>query len=157
MVVYVFDTSSFIVVGHYYPARFPTFWSHLNGLVDAERLASVSEVAKELDNNNTREHLAAWLKGHQSLFATPSSEEMAFVARIFAVPAFQLLVREKDRLKGSAVADPFVIARAALIEGCVVSEERARPNVVRIPTVCAHFGIDCTVLEGLMGREGWQY
>jgi hypothetical protein len=155
--VYVFDTSSFIVVGHYYPERFPSFWTHLNGLVDAGRLTSVSEVLKELDNNSTRDHLAYWLQAHRAAFPTPSSEEMGFVAKIFGVPAFQALVKEKDRLKGSPVADPFVIARAAVIGGCVITEERPRSNAVRIPSVCAHFQIDCTDIEGLMRREGWQY
>lgn len=115
--VYIFDTSAFIVISHYYPARFPSFWSHLNALAEAKRLLSVSEVWKELDNASTRQHLAIWLKSHSGLFATPSSQEMAFVARIFAVPAFQALVKEKGRLKGSPVADPFVITRAAVLGG----------------------------------------
>jgi pseudouridine-5'-phosphate glycosidase len=155
--VYVLDTSAFIVVGHYFPDRFPSFWAHLAEVEAAGRLTSVSEVAKELDNMSTREHLARWLEAHPALFPTPSSAEMDFVARIFGVTEFQALVKEKDRLKGSPVADPFVIARAATIGGCVVTEERARPNIVRIPTVCAHFGIDCVDIEGLMRREGWQY
>ena len=120
-------------------------------------MTSVSEVLKELDNVSTREHLAGWLETHPDLFPTPSSAEMAFVARIFGVAQFRAFVKEKDRLKGSPVADPFVIARPATIGRCVVTEERARPNAVRIPSVCAHFAIDCADLEGLMRREGWQY
>ena len=27
---YVFDTSSFIVMGHYYPEQFPRFWEKFN-------------------------------------------------------------------------------------------------------------------------------
>ena len=25
---YVFDTSAFIIIGHYYPDQFPTFWDY---------------------------------------------------------------------------------------------------------------------------------
>ena len=66
--MYVFDTSSFIVVGHYYPERFPSFWNHLNTLVEAGRVTSVSEVLKELENVSTRDHLAGWLQANPKVF-----------------------------------------------------------------------------------------
>jgi hypothetical protein len=155
--VYVFDTSAFIVLGHYFPGRFPSFWLHLNALVDGRRLLSVSEVLKELDNHLTRVHLADWVKSRPGLFVPPSTDEMAFVSKIFSVPSFQALVKEKDRLRGAPVADPFVIARAAVAGGCVVTEEQEREGAVRIPTVCQHFAVDCLDIEGLMAREGWSY
>jgi hypothetical protein len=155
--VYVLDTSPFIVLGHYFPDRFPSFWVQLNELADAGRLTSVSEVAKELDNQTTRGHLTAWIAKHKALFPAPTAEEMTFVARIFAVPAFQALISQKKRLEGTPVADPFVIARAAVLKGCVVTEESTTTPAVRIPAVCSHFKVKCTNLEGLMAAEGWLY
>ena len=38
--VYVVDTSSFIVVSHYFPDRFPSFWVHFDALADSGRLLS---------------------------------------------------------------------------------------------------------------------
>lgn len=153
----VLDTSSFIVLGHYFPNQFPSFWTNLNALADVGRLISVSEVWKELDNHNTRRHLTEWLAARRTLFSTPSTAEMTFVAQIFSVSDFQSLVRKKNILEGSLVADPWVIASAAVRGGCVVTEEMERPNTVRIPTVCRHFNVECTTLEGLMSREEWQY
>jgi hypothetical protein len=155
--VYVLDTISFIVLGHYFPDRFPSFWAQLNALADAERLISVSEVWKELDNRSTRPHLMAWLKSRKALFRKPSPSEMDFVARIFAVPGFEALVKRKAILEGSLVADPWVIASAAVHNGCVVTEETEKPGRVSIPTVCKHFDVPCTTLEGMMAREGWTY
>jgi len=43
------DTSSFIVMGHFFPERFPSFWLQLNNLADQNLLVSVSEVWKELE------------------------------------------------------------------------------------------------------------
>lgn len=154
---YVLDTNAFIVIGHYFPDHFPSFWVHLDALAASGRLTSVSEVRKELDNRNTRTHLGAWIRSHGKLFSTPSAAEMAFVAKIFAIKRFQALVKEKARLQGSPVADPFVIARAAEGGGCVITEERASPNNIRIPTVCKHFGVQCDDVEGLMRREKWRY
>jgi uncharacterized protein DUF4411 len=155
--IYVLDTSSFIVLGHYFPDRFPSFWEHLNGLTDSGGLTAVSEVKKELDNQNTRPHLVSWIKAHPELFPAPTSKEMAYVARIFAVTRFQALISQKARLEGRPAADPFVIARGAVLKGCVVTEESTNPDAVRIPNVCQHFGIRCTNLEGLMAAEGWTY
>ena len=155
--VYVLDTSSLIVLGHYFPNQFRSFWKNLNALADVSRLISVSEVWKELDNHNTRRHLTDWLAARRGLFSPPSTAEMIFVSQIFAVSNFQSLVRKKNILEGSPVADPWVIASAAVRDGCVVTEEMERPNTVRIPTVCRHFNVECTTLEGLMSREGWEY
>jgi hypothetical protein len=149
--VYVFDTSAFIVLGHYFPGRVTSVWLHHKAQVDG------SEVLKELDNHLTRVHLADWVKSRPGLFVPPSTDEMAFVSKIFSVPSFQALVKEKDRLRGAPVADPFVIARAAVAGGCVVTEEQEREGAVRIPTVCQHFAVDCLDIEGLMAREGWSY
>ena len=41
--------------------------------------------------------------------------------------------------------------------GCVVTEERIKPNAVKIPNVCDHFDIDCINFETLMVLENWQF
>jgi hypothetical protein len=155
--VYVVDTSSFIVVSHYFPDRFPSFWVHFDALADSGRLLSAWEVWKELDNLNTKPHLAQWLVARKALFCTPSSEEMEFVAHIFEVKQFQALIKKRSILEGSPAADPWVIAAAALREACVVTEESDNPNQVRIPAVCRHFGVQCCTLQGMMSQEDWKY
>lgn len=155
--MYVFDSSSLMVLENYYPDRFPTFWEHLTALAAANRLQSVSEVWKELDRQNTRDFLLDWVKARQGLFTTPTQAETTFVAEIFAVTMFQALVKPKNRLKGSPVADPWVIARAAHLGASVVTEESTDPKLVRIPAVCSHFKIPCTNVQGVMAQEGWKY
>jgi len=156
-VIYVFDSSSLMVLENYYPDRFPSFWKHISALADGKQLMSVSEVAKELDHKNTRDFLLDWVKARQGLFATPTTAETTFVAGIFAVTRFQALVKPKHRLKGSPVADPWVIARAAELKGTVVTEESADLKLVRIPAVCSHFNVPCLNVQGVMAKEGWQY
>lgn len=55
------------------------------------------------------------------------------------------------------VADPFIIACAKIKYGCVITAEALKPNAPKILTVCQHFPIDCTNVQGLMEREGWQF
>jgi hypothetical protein len=46
------------------------------------------------------------------------------------------------------VADPFVIACAHVREGCVVTQEKGKPNAATIHNVCDHFGVRSTDFEG---------
>ncbi len=154
---YVFDTSSFIVLGHFFPERFPSFWERLDAAVSEGTVVSVREVRRELGSPSTREHLSQWVKRNGDIFLKPSEVEMAFVAEVFQFPRFQHLVGERQRLRGTPVADPFVIACAKVTGGCVVTEERLKENAAKIPNVCKHFAIDCTNLEGFMARQGWEF
>ena len=154
---YVFDTNSFSVLGNYYPDQFPTFWERFNRAVTDGKIVSVREVRRELDAYTRYPYLSDWVEEHEDIFLPPGPSEMQFVGEISAVPHFQALVSAKSRLAGRLSADPFVIARAKVIDGCVVTEEHQKPNAARIPNVCQHFGIDCTNLQGFMQREGWTF
>ena len=154
---YVFDSSSFIVLGHFYPDRFPTLWSFFNGLTADGRVLSVREVRRETENQGTKQTLDDWIKANQSIFLSPSNEETAFIRQMFLIPRFQSLIKIRQVLKGEPAADPFVIASAFVRKACVVTEETEKPNAVKIPNVCGHFGIECTNLEGLMEKEGWRF
>ncbi len=154
---YVFDTSSFIVIGHYYPEQFPSFWDKFNQSVDVGEIISVREVFRELDHDASVPHLSYWIRHHRSIFMTPNAAATQFVSTIFSVPHFQALVPERNRLAGRPNADPFIIAMAKVINACVVTEEKERPNAPKIPNVCRHFGVDCTNLQGFMTRESWSF
>jgi hypothetical protein len=154
-VIYVFDTSSIIVLGHYFPDRFPTFWSNFESAVGAGTVVSVREVLKELAS--PRQWLMDWVNAHKAMFLLPGAAETTFVTKIFQVPHFQMLVTETQRLRGQPVADPFVIACASIRNGTVVTEESSKPNSARIPNVCSHFGVSCTNVEGFLAQNGWQF
>jgi len=155
--IYIFDTSSFRVFGHYFPHRFPTIWENINALVIEGRLISVREVFNELSAGGNKPFILDWIKTNKKIFLTPTQEEMVFVGEIFSIPHFQNLVGQKQRLKGTPVADPFIIACAKVKNGHVVTEEAMKPNAARIPNICEHFGINCTNVEGFMEREMWEF
>ena len=70
------------------------------------------------------EGLRDWAKANKELFPTPTADEGAFIARIFAVRHFQQVIEQKKLLKGGKNADPFIVARAAVIGGTVVTMEK---------------------------------
>lgn len=155
--IYVVDTNTVRVWGNYYPASFPSFWNHLEDLVTAGRLMSVREVYNELDAQNTSDHVAEWIETHRDLFKVPTTQEMQQVSAILAIPHFQPIVGQRAIVRGSPVADPWIVAKAAAVQGCVVTEEAYKPNGVRIPNICERFDVSCMNWAGVLKTEGWRY
>lgn len=91
------------------------------------------------------------------MFRVPTAEEMQFVSEIFKVKTFQALVGEKQRLRGTPVADPFVIACAKMCGGTVLTQEAKKEGGSRIPNVCDHFKINWTNLEGFLADNDWEF
>ena len=56
---------------------------------------------------------------------------MIFVKKIFDIIPFQQLVAQKQRLKGTPVADPFIIASAKIKNACVITEEKKKINAIK--------------------------
>jgi len=67
------------------------------------------------------------------------------------------LIGQKAILKGTPVADPFVLALAKAREGTVVTQERYKPKAAKLPNVCEHFQVPCHNLETFMKVEGWTF
>lgn len=155
--IYVFDTSSIRSLQHFYPSVFKTIWDGLDGLVQQQHLISTREVWNELGRQNVSADVLAWAKQNKRIFATPNAAELQFVAQIFQITHFQNLIGEQQRLKGTPVADPFVIACAKIKGGKVVTEEQLKPNAAKIPNVCAHFNVPCIDLERFMQQQGWAF
>jgi hypothetical protein len=155
--IYVFDTSSFSELKHFYPGVFKSIWAGFDDLVQQQRLISTREVWNEIQRGNADQHTNTWLKGRKEIFTTPDGVELQFVTKIFQVRHFQGLIGEQQRLKGTPVADPFVIACAKIRNGIVVTEERLKPNAAKIPNVCEHFGIPCVDLETFMHQQDWSF
>lgn len=153
--IYVFDTSSIRSLQHFYPSVFKTIWGGLAGLVQQQNLISTREVWNELVQQNISADVLAWAKQNKQIFTTPNATELQFVAQIFQIQHFQSLIGEQQRLKGTPVADPFVIACAKIKGGTVVTEEQLKPNAAKIPNVCAHFNVPCIDLERFMQQQKW--
>ncbi|MBF0236648.1 MAG: DUF4411 family protein [SAR324 cluster bacterium] len=152
--IYIFDSNSLIdLFKNFYFKRFPSLWEKFDQAVDEKQIISVREVIHEIGNRGDR--LSDWSKEHRTLFQQPTPDELIFVTEIFKVPHFQSMVRKKERLLGKPVADPFVIAKAKVMEACVITQENNKPNSSRIPNVCEYFKIECSNLEGFMEQENW--
>lgn len=155
--IYVFDTNAFSQLFHsYYRDRFPTLWAQFDQLIYNQVITSTREVSQEIKDDRVKS-LREWAKNKKELFPAPTIPEAQFVAQIFTVPHFQQAIEKKKLYKGGKNADPFVVARAHVLEATVVTMESKPKNGVKIPNICEYFNIDCTSLEGFMERENWLF
>jgi hypothetical protein len=155
--MYVFDTSSFRELFHFYPLRFPTLWQAFHALIENEDVLSVKEVLQEMSVGGNDHPDAKWAKIHKKIFKEPTVEEAQFIAEIFRVEHFQQSLEQKKLLKGGHFADPFIIASAKINSATVVTQERLKQNGTKIPNICERFGVPCTNLEGFMEMEHWEF
>ena len=155
--IYVFDTSSLRSLQHFYPSVFKSIWDGLDVLIQQKNLISTREVWNEIERQNVSADVLSWAKQNKQIFTTPSAAELQFVAQIFQIKHFQNLIGEQQRLKGTPVADPFVIACAKIKGGTVVTEEQLKPQAAKIPNVCAHFNVPCIDLEKFMQQQAWAF
>lgn len=154
--IYVFDSSPLIdLFRYYYLKRFPTLWSSFDNLVSEQRIISVKEVRREVEGYTDR--LSKWANSHGHVFSGPSTDELKLVTDIFKIKHFQAMIRKQELLEGKPVADPFVIAKANAIDGCVVTQENLKNNAAKIPNVCKEFEIPCINLEKFMEKENWTF
>ena len=156
---YVVDTSSFIDLYQYYDRGvFPSLWQEFEALVERRMLVSVIQVKDELQRAKYGDLASDWAQqpSVRELFTSPTVEEMEFLRSELAASRFREVV--PDHLRSTdEKADIYLIARARVSGGIVVTEERYKPQGIKIPTFCKDFSIDCVNLLGMMQRENWRF
>jgi hypothetical protein len=154
--VYVLDSSFIIQLHkHYYRESFVSLWRRFDELLATGQLTSTREVRRELEDSD--DNAAKWAETNGGLFVTPNAAEGAFVASIYAVPHFQANIERRKLLKGGRNADPFVIARSAVLQGTVLTMEQLKPNAAKIPNICEHFKLPCFDFRRFIEVQGWTF
>lgn len=156
---YVVDTSSFIDLFHYYDRGvFPSLWQEFEELVDRRMLISVIQVKEELRREKHGDQASKWAgqPSVRELFTSPTVDEMEFLRSELASSKFRDAVPQHLR-SANEKADIYLIARARVSGGIVVTEERYKPQGTKIPTICKDLKINCMNLLGMMQRENWRF
>lgn len=156
--IYVFDTNSLSnVLNHYYRHRFPSFWEKFDEAIREGCLVSVRECKFELKDKFSDEAIERLVEHNADFFDSPTTEELAFITQIYSIPHFLQNLERKKLLGGGYFADPFIIAKAKVLDGVVVTEEQLKDTAAKIPNICKHFDIACVNLEGFLLKENWTF
>ena len=156
--IYVFDTSSFIVLSHYYKDQFPSLWKNINREVKNNKIISVKEVFNEIESYGPETDLKKWARENNRIFQPMNEEESRIMFDIFKeYPKFQNMLNKKNHLKDKPFADPFLVAKAMYVKGTVVSEESFQKNGIKIPNLCEVKKVPCLKLRGFMKKQNWRF
>lgn len=157
MTAYCIDTSSLVQAWvRAYPIRyFEPLWDKIDELIKDGRLFSSIEVLNELEKRD--DDLFAWAKERKEMFRELDDEtgqdKMAHLMGMYP--------RLVDTRKGKSMADPFVIAVAAVADPphTVVTEEAGTGKLEKpkIPDVCIAEGLETMKFLDLIIQEDWRF
>lgn len=154
--IYVLDSSVLSALHrNYYRERFPSLWERFDYMTAQGAFTSTREAFREIEDLGGA--VGEWAEQHAELFVTPDAKEGAIVAQIYRVTHFQANIEKQKILNGGKNADPFLIARASVLSGAVVTMEKLKTNAAKIPNICQHFSVPCMDLEKFMEQEGWTF
>jgi hypothetical protein len=159
--IYVIDTDSFIALRRIYsPRHFESLWHDIEVLIAKDHLISTRinyEELKITDDSLYNE----WKIKHREMFIEIDESIQGKVTEILSIFS-DLIDVDNDKEQ----ADPYVIAAALVKEGTVISEETAlsrqamadpkRKSKMKIPNVCAHFGVPCMNIVQFINHDEWR-
>lgn len=150
--IYVVDTCVFRhIFYHVYRSVIPEIWESLEDMLTSGEISSVKETYKELELQFSKDgDVLSWLKKYKDSFTGPTNEEALIVSQIYSNRNFQNGVSEKSIINGRPVADAFLIAKAKVLNGTVVTREEYSPNSAKIPNICEALNVKC------IGEEEFQ-
>lgn len=156
---YVFDTNVFRqIYASYYRDIFPSLWDNLEPLLRNGTISSTSVVLSELTYQGLAQDGLSWLRSRPGLFPPTTRDEGNFLRRIYAVEHFrQQNIGVRELYKGGNHADPYIVARAELLDAAVVTQETYKVHSAKIPNICEYFGIRCIKLDEFMIDQNWKF
>lgn len=115
-------------------------WSNM---IFEEKIVSVDEVYRELQKRwDDKSNEGKWLKRHKTCFQNTTNKEGFIIADIFKNKKYQEGVKEKSIRDGNPEADAFIIAKAKVLGGIVVTAESdEKPNSEKIPNISVSQGV----------------
>ncbi len=154
--MYVFDSGAFInLFRYYYTETFENLWIRFEELVNENKIISVMEVRRELENHGDK--LADWVKSHTEIFLKPTQEEADIIKHIYYNLNFEHNIKQQNRMQYCNQADSFVVAKAKVMGYKVVSTEVYRHDSARIPNICEYEDVEYLTLRDFMLAENWKF
>ena len=124
---------------------FEDIWKPWSECMVAGKIVSVDEVYRELmtwKSSKEVDSISRWLKSHKPYFLKPTNEEGYILQEIFAHNKFREGIKERSLREGSPEADAFLVAKAKILQGVVVTAESdSKPNAEKIPNIAVEMGV----------------
>lgn len=122
---------------------FNDIWEPWSEMMMNGKIISVDEAYEELLTywgRKAQEML--WLSKHKDAFQKMTNDEGLIVSEIFKNKKFREGIKESSLRSGTPEADAFLVAKAKVVGGVVVTDEsNCKPNSEKIPNICVKFNV----------------
>ncbi len=149
---YCLDTGALIEPWnkHYSPSLCPEYWDILDDLAKEDIVFCTMEVKKEIAKED--DGLKKWVNARPYLFREVTEKVNENMRKI--MHSHRELVDDK---KGRSLADPWVVAHALTEQAVVVTTETSAPRQIKIPDVCAAYGVPWILEHQFAGDIGIKF
>ena len=141
---YVVDTNVFrTFFRYYYKDVTPDLFENLDSMIKHNEIISVKEVYHELSKQHQKDsEFMKIIENYKSIFQEPTNdEEIEILKQIYSKRNYQNNISEKNMLHGGPLAHGFLVAKAKIENGILVTAEQYSPNAAKIPNICEEFKI----------------
>jgi hypothetical protein len=157
--IYVIDTSSLFELKRFSQDVFPSLWTSVDGLIGSGQFIAPHEVFREVERGD--DEMKEWARARPRMFIELDPPLAAAVEEVLT--RFGAL-RDVTRY-GPIFADPIVVGLSLYRSRAngmntyfVVTEERMRgQGSLKVPNLCAEFGLTAIPLIELFRREGFRF
>lgn len=142
--IYVVDNNVFSrTFCNFSMSVFDDIWEPWSSMIHQGKIISVDEVLCELNQRwDALSDEGRWLKSHKECFLKTTNEEGFVVAEIFRNRKFREGVKEASLRNGSPEADAFLVAKAKVVGGVIVTAESdQKPRSEKIPNIAVAFKV----------------
>lgn len=152
--IYVLDTNVFRKLISHFPKKGRTFediWNNLENMITTGKIISVDECYNELKRHYSNQaDQFQWIHDHKDMFKAPDNQESLIIFSIFQNPKMRENIRQRNILDNRPSADPYLAAKAKILDGTVVTEERYKPHSAQLPNICEELGVSYISYDDFM-------
>ena len=121
--IYVLDTNIIRTLLNFFPKKgkhYERVWKLIDEMIEEDMLISVDECYNELAKQ----------------FKNPDDKESVIISKLLLNPKMRETVHQKNILENRPSADAYIVAKAKVLGGTVVTNERFKPGSAQLPNLC---------------------
>ena len=91
-----------------------------------------------------------WIHDHKDMFKTPDNQESLIISHIFQSPKMRENIHQKNILENRPSADPYIAAKAKVLNATVVTGEKYKLHSAQLPNLCEEMNVPYISYEDFM-------
>ena len=143
--IYVLDTNIIRTLLNFFPKKgkyYEKVWDVLDEKIRTNEFISVDECYNELEKQfSDKTEQYKWFNSRKEMFKNPNNEESIIIHQLLLNPKMRETVHQKNILENRPSADVYIVAKAKVLGGSVVTAEKLKPASAQLPNLCKELNV----------------